>query len=252
MSGDPWHLAKSACSLVPDEKLRKVLLRAVEWLLAQQYITSDVLPGRVWQVMTGSGMGLRLSSAVSNAAFAADAEIPIIGTDKWNAAGVLYYGRYQDDMLWIVVDQAFRPAWLALWSDLKARAAPSYNLLVEHLHSQEVPFLQVSVRIDVASSSVTCRPRFKEKTDGFPLNFDSSHPPGVLRSWPIAFARSLFRISTRRSDADDAVGCFRERLHRFGHRADAVRVADAMTATSRGPVQNGPRATQWCVNPWPP
>ena len=66
-SGSPVDLTK-ACDVLPDGPRKLLLQRVVLWLLSHQYVTSPHHPGRLWEVVVGSGMGLKHSSAVADAA----------------------------------------------------------------------------------------------------------------------------------------------------------------------------------------
>jgi hypothetical protein len=56
MSGSPVDLMK-ACDVLPDGPKKLLLQRVVLWLLSHQYVTSPHHPGRLWEVVVGSGMG---------------------------------------------------------------------------------------------------------------------------------------------------------------------------------------------------
>ena len=58
MSGSPVDLTK-ACDVLPDGPRKLLLQRVVLWLLSHQYVTSPHHPGRLREVVVGSGMGLK-------------------------------------------------------------------------------------------------------------------------------------------------------------------------------------------------
>jgi len=68
MSGDCAGVAADASLIVNERGSRALMREVLEFLLGNQYIESDLLPGRLRHVQLGSGMGMRHSGAVSDAA----------------------------------------------------------------------------------------------------------------------------------------------------------------------------------------
>ena len=99
MSGDIWEIAKHACDIFVDPKLRSLGLSVVEGLLGARHIRSEILPEHLWAVVRGSGMGMRLSSSIANAAFYCLAERPLISQASLLSAGMSWYVRDKGDFL---------------------------------------------------------------------------------------------------------------------------------------------------------
>ena len=68
MSGECAEVAADASRLFAERSPRELMPEVLEFLLGNQYIESDLLPERLWHVQLGSGMGMRHSGAVSDAA----------------------------------------------------------------------------------------------------------------------------------------------------------------------------------------
>ena len=113
MSGDADSLVVDACSIIPSEAKRRVAERVAFFLLRHQLIRSDLLPGRLWRVIKGSGRGLKHSSALCDAALFAKCERPfILNPVAASALGVRFYRRFKDDMFANVGDPGKAGVWL--------------------------------------------------------------------------------------------------------------------------------------------
>ena len=113
MSGDAESLVVDACSIIPGGDLRAVAERVAFFLLRNQLIRSDLLPNRCWRVIKGSGMGLKHSSALCDAALFAKCERPfILNKAAAQFFGIKYYRRFKDDMFAIVTTPGKAGAWL--------------------------------------------------------------------------------------------------------------------------------------------
>lgn len=77
---------------IADKTKRELVIDTLWTLLGNQFISSDSLPHRRWQVTTGSGMGLRASSAMLDAAYDHAVEATLL-------QDFTRYYRYQDDLL---------------------------------------------------------------------------------------------------------------------------------------------------------
>jgi len=73
MSGTREELREHGSRLL-DVEGRLVGKRVIDLLLTYQFVKSDHLPHRVWQVCVGTGMGLKFSGELSDAAFFTMAE----------------------------------------------------------------------------------------------------------------------------------------------------------------------------------
>jgi hypothetical protein len=98
MSGTSTQLADAVASCF-DGEIKDLVHRVCIFLLTHQYIASSLVPG-LWRVVIGSGMGLRNSSSIGDAAFFALCEVP------WGLKPVVRakyhiekYMRFRDDIL---------------------------------------------------------------------------------------------------------------------------------------------------------
>jgi hypothetical protein len=69
MSGTVDQICGAAPNVFPPSAVITILGDVMYHLLYYQYITSDHLLARVWQVTKGSGMGLLHSGSIQDAAF---------------------------------------------------------------------------------------------------------------------------------------------------------------------------------------
>ena len=113
MSGEPEVLVKSGCSIISCAGKRLVAENVARFLLTHQLVRSDIHPGRLWQVIMGSGIGLKHSSALCDAALFAMCERPFILKPAASMAhGIRFYRRCKDDMLAIVSNPGLAGRWL--------------------------------------------------------------------------------------------------------------------------------------------
>ena len=88
---------------VEDQEMIGVLLREV---LRSQYVSPAELPGRIWKVRRGSGMGILCSGEISDAAFAKLAETGYVDSEQVRRRhGLVFYYRFKDDGLFGVSDE---------------------------------------------------------------------------------------------------------------------------------------------------
>ena len=98
MSGSPVDLTK-ACDALPDGPRKLILQRVELWLLFHQCVMSPHHFGRLWEVVVGSGMGLKHSSAVADAALLILGEVGFaLKPSVCDAHQVSNYCRLRDDI----------------------------------------------------------------------------------------------------------------------------------------------------------
>ena len=68
MSGRHPELVDAGIASLPEGQRRDCLRRVLEFLLDNQHVKSQALPGRLWNVEEGSGMGLARSGDLCDAA----------------------------------------------------------------------------------------------------------------------------------------------------------------------------------------
>ena len=99
MSGDPETLACDAAGF-SDEGPRKRLPREVDlFLLTHQFVASKRHPEKLWRVQKVSGMGMKNSGELSDAAFAFLVERWCLKPDTLSAFAIDLYKRFKDDII---------------------------------------------------------------------------------------------------------------------------------------------------------
>ena len=104
MTGSGYFLVHHA-SLLVTENFRAIFRDALTFVLSSQFIVTNLFPGQVWRVQVGSGMGLRCSSHVSNAAFLHAVELcglSLLSTASKERFGILSYTRYFDNLCFVL------------------------------------------------------------------------------------------------------------------------------------------------------
>eukprot|EP00973_Karenia_brevis_P085920 11916898-Karenia_brevis.AAC.1 len=76
MSGSAQQLTDDAVKIIDDLKLRKLARDVIWWLLDHQYVVNP-LDGSLHKVVLGSGMGLRHSGELADAALVGRAEMDL-------------------------------------------------------------------------------------------------------------------------------------------------------------------------------
>ena len=185
---------------------RRVLDKALGFLLDNQFIVSDEIPNRLWQCIKGSGMGHKHSGEVVGLAFYYEVEEWAIRTSTRQEYGIVGYWRYRDDILIIGND---RQLTVKYCQTLRNKAS-LFKLECEGFFSSSVHFLEV--RITKAPTSYEYGPEFKPTSLQIPLATDSAHPRHVHCSWPIGQLKRFERISSSRTKATEAKKIFMNRF----------------------------------------
>ena len=108
MTGSAEFLKHHSSLLVPS-RLRTVLRNCVMLLMNNQLVTSSVFPHEFWKVVVASGMGLRCSSELADAAFRHACElcgVAILSNSAKKKYSIISYSRYRDNRLFVL-----RPGW---------------------------------------------------------------------------------------------------------------------------------------------
>lgn len=226
------------------------------WLLQHQTVQSKFLPGRLWVVQRGSGMGLKHSASVMDAALYSMVEKP------WNLNPVvrgkhqiLQYFRFRDD-LWLLAGQRDS---LRVWFEVMRRRGPS-TFRFECVSHSKVHCVMLAVAVvKNKDGTFSCKPR-PLVHDGPLLSSSSCHHPHVRKSWPAGVLQGICRISSPDLRVE-AMGCFISRLQRFF--TPPQRLAKlrhyAITLARCGPSQRKPSCADpskvmesWMVLPYHP
>ena len=99
MNGTPSELKDSTKVLFPPGPRCRLLCEAVEYLLSSQYVVSNLVPGRVFRIVRGSGMGHRHSGCIADCSFFALGEREFAARSQvLQSFGIKRYYRYRDDV----------------------------------------------------------------------------------------------------------------------------------------------------------
>ena len=215
MSGQPSVIANLASSLLPIQK-RRVYEDALLWLLHNQFVESEYLPGRAFRVCRGTGMGLQFSGPAADLAFLAKCEIDFalrLGTRC--AHGVRHYKRFKDDIFIIASDHTGTRQW---YRSLQRAAAPVFELQVEEVSNIEVTMLSMLVTIN----GIRLETRPKPQPMAMALGHGSGHHHSVHSKWPRAYLRNLAQLCSNRDYIWPACTEFVARMKRSGAPAELL------------------------------
>jgi hypothetical protein len=197
MSGKHGPLIKHAATCVPSDKVNEFICLA-EVILSTQYLTCNGTDD-VWQVTTGSGMGLILSAAISNAAFYDKAERWATSAEVKSRYHIHLYIRYQDDILIVLSGSMVER--LNFMKEFRVRSS-FFQIKIDSVSSDEVNMLDMRVFfgdrhrcLGFLDYHVVEKPTSIAKS----LKPTSQHPWSVHRSWPQGLLNREFALSSSRS-----------------------------------------------------
>ena len=148
MTGSVDFISRTVTSLF-DGDLAAPLSDLMSFVLDNQFVKSPHVADAMFNVVEGSGMGLRHSAGLSNACFCARAEIQGVGlaTPAFHARfGIKCYMRYVDNLFFVV-----KPDWVIkivpwLVGMLKCSNSMSpYTSKVEEASMQTIILLDVQI-----------------------------------------------------------------------------------------------------------
>ena len=180
MSGDPDALASDAAGLSEEGPRKRLLYDVDRFLLTHQFVASRRHPERLWRVQKGSGMGMKNSGELSDAAFAFLVERWCLKPDTLDMFAIDLYGRFKDDIIIVARNRALTKHFV--WG-MKQRSK-YYKIKVEEVSDKSVKFLEV--RVWKEGSRFITGPEFKPTSLWQPLGADSAHAPHCHTSWPAA------------------------------------------------------------------
>ena len=194
MTGDSDFLVFH-CSLLVPFKLRSVFRKVLKFLLSNQYVSSRLYPRELWRVRTGSGIGLRSSADVSNAAFLHAVELcglALLTKASRERFGIKFYCRYFDNLLFICKPEFDRI------KNLKYRLENGIKPYVSQLEEAShiaVTFLDVTFcKDDICwkrSGVLSYFPMLKATSLQQVLSTSSDHLPSTHVAWMNAFMTRL-------------------------------------------------------------
>ncbi|MDP7647116.1 MAG: hypothetical protein QGH82_03460 [Candidatus Woesearchaeota archaeon] len=198
MTGSSQFLVHHASLIIPM-RLRQVFRKALKFILDNQYITAHLFPQQWWRVVVGSGMGLKCSSDVSDAAFLHAIELSGLGLLSSRAAerfGIISYSRYRDNLLFVLKPDFEKIR--SLKANIQSNIVPYAGTLEEASHIG-ITFLDLNIVKDhrwKSSGFVSFNPYFKPTSLIQVLSCSSAHKACVHESWMKAYVLRLYRHSS--------------------------------------------------------
>ena len=209
MSGTADDMSTGAAMIFPSCK-RRVYRDVLMWLLGSQYIQSDYLPGRVWCVTKGTGMGQQASGPVADAAYYTRCEADFAVNDEVKKKyEIKEYVRFKDDIFVLAKSRSLTKTW---FHELRRRAAPIFELECESVSQTQVEMLSMIVQI--RGNRLVTFPKPQPK--GLTLDQSSAHAATVHSSWPKAYMRTMARTCSSHEMIRPACEDFISRLTHSG------------------------------------
>ncbi len=185
MQGSPAFLCHHASLMVP-KRFRVAFRAATKFLLENQFVGSRLLPGSFWKVVSGTGMGLKMSSSLADLAFLHAVELcgPGITLSRiQRASGILLYKRFRDNLLFF-----FEPNFVQIRSIVtKLENASPYTGKIEEASPSAVTFLDCVIYVDHKHGLMRWAPFLKPIALKSVLSFFSAHPTKVHIAWLRAY-----------------------------------------------------------------
>ena len=207
MTGTPSELTNSIKSLFPVGPRCKLLCEAVEFLLSSEYVVSKLVPGRVFRVVRGSGMGHRHSGCIADCSFFALGKRDFAAKAQvLECFGVKRYYRYRDDVLMIC---SRKQGTREFFQTLRRMVQP-FRIQVEEVNSVCVRYLDLL--LTKSGTRFIAQPAFKPTSLARPLDPASAHPKFVHCSWPVGMVKRIFPLCSREVDV---LPCKRELISRL-------------------------------------
>ena len=244
MTGTPAELCQAIVRHIPGP--RGLLVADVsKWLLENQYVSSNMVSGSLWQVRAGSGMGLRHSGPIADLALLDRIDSWIMQSSTRRAFNIVKYYRFKDDIL-IISDSCALPRLALLGECCRQRARP-FRISFESVSNMAVEFL--ALRLERQGSNIVCTP--KRKLFRPVLSVESAHPPHVHVRWPSAYVKTIPALCSRQADAVKFQHEFADKLGRsFAPTWLQERVRSAIGCSSRPRRCVRDVDTLWLVLPY--
>ena len=262
MTGSSQFLTHHSSLILPIS-IRPIYRRVVKFLLDYQFITSWFFPGEWWRVVQGSGMGLRCSSYVSDAAFLHCNELCGLGLITARAQqrfGIISYTRYRDNMLFILRQD---------FSVIRSLKLNVENNMLPYIGTTEevshigVTFLDLNIVKDDCwrhSGCLSYSPYMKPTSFIQALSITSAHKPSTHEAWMRAYVLRLRRHSSSLTWFRTMKWQFLFRLRRAGidqsltdevDRSTRFSVPSGVPVNLRNPVIES-KGDMWIVLPFHP
>ena len=149
MSGSPMDLVK-ACGLLPAGPRKTLLERVVLWLLSHQFVVSPHQPGRLGEVVVGSGTGLKHSAAVADTVLLVLGELHFaLRLSVLETHQISSFCRLRDDMFFTAEVRALARGFFV---EHKLRISSIFDVEMVEVSMTQVDMLAVTVFRDGETS----------------------------------------------------------------------------------------------------
>lgn len=198
MTGSTTFLVHHVSLLVPF-KFRATFRVALQFILENQFVTSNLFQGEYWRVQSGSGMGLKSSSHISNAAFLHAIELcglSLLSQASGARFGIKSYTRYFDNILFVLKPDFERIR--SLKRHLEDNIVPYKGKLEEASHIG-ITFLDVNIVKDESwrrTGVISFFPYLKPTCLRQALSLRSMHNPSTHGAWMKAFLQRIRKHSS--------------------------------------------------------
>ena len=193
--------------------IRPEAAAAIDFLCKHQFLVADAVPGTLWKVQTGTGMGLIHSSQLCDLTYYRHAEHGLVTANALDVLGICLYLRFRDDIL--VVYNTEKNQFSRFVNLLKSKA-PYVQLHCESISN--VKAVMLDLQISVVQDRVKGRwffdigPYFKPTSLQVPLSCSSFHNPSVHVSWPFNQLRRLASLCSNETRFQEAKNVFVKRF----------------------------------------
>lgn len=224
LHGDLVLQATRSLSETSSATMKKGFQKMLRAILSSQVLRlrEDSSGPYFWRVVKGSGMGTLCSSEVSNTAFLHRVERRWIDSPGViNRFGLIFYGRYEDDIF--VISTASDDD-LALFIRIMNSRAKFFNVKVESVTVDSCDVLDITFHKGERwrhCGKLDYRVYTKPTSHWQPLAHSSGHPPATHSAWPRAMIQRYFALSSNSTVARLNSASFISALrHRCGPFAD--------------------------------
>lgn len=247
-----------ACVDLLPVSLQQCAREAIQFLCENQFVVADAAPQELWQVQTGTGMGLIHSSQLCDLAFFRHAEHKLVHSATLAVFGISVYVRFRDDIL--VVYNAENHQGFRRFMQLLKTKAYYVQLQVEDISVEEAVMLDLHIRVCKHRDSrwiLEVGPHFKPTSLQVPLSCSSFHNPSIHVSWPFNQLRRLASLCSHERKFQEVKKAY---LKRFQDAQEPFCLVSALhhfnpwpiTTNVQRHISGGNTDNKWLVLPYHP
>ena len=190
MSGTYDELMRTISDSLSKHPQGNLLVRAIGFLLKNQFVRTHAGSESMYRVIEGAGMGLPFSGHLSDYAFMCKVEFFTNSPAVRRRFHVAHYWRYRDDIL-IVMDEGteFSDTFIKI-----VKEKSGYYKLKSEEEGNTVSFLEFQV--EIKGGKLIPHVSLKPTTMVVPLHTTSSHPLAVHYGWPNATIKRIRALAS--------------------------------------------------------